>query len=114
MSKRNNEGEVIYNKFAVGLAKQQQQLLSLFGESIGPAIAESHDEKAAAQTTSSLAELRNDGDDEGYIPHIWLHVAAMRLIGKLDLVSAQWSQRKFKTAPSPSASQLPTKDYWKI
>lgn len=67
MSKRNNEGEVIFSQVAVGLAQQQQRLASLFGGSIAPAAAQSHDEQPAAeQSSNSLAELKGDGEDEGY------------------------------------------------
>ncbi|KAJ4350530.1 uncharacterized protein N0V89_009151 [Didymosphaeria variabile] len=64
MSKRNNEGEVLSNKIAVGLAKfQQEHFASLFGSSAS-AVPESHDDKHVEQ--ASIADLRGDGDDEGF------------------------------------------------
>ena len=65
MSKRNNEGDVLFNQVAVALAQQQQRLTSLFGGGIASAAAESHDERLAEQATTSLAELKDEGDDEG-------------------------------------------------
>lgn len=65
MSKRNNDGDVIFNQVAVGLARQQQRLASLFGGGIASVAAVSHDEQLAEQATTSLVELKGEGDDEG-------------------------------------------------
>lgn len=65
MAKRNNEGEVLSNKLAVGLARfQQQQFAALFGDS-APAVAESHDAEPLEQ--ASTASLGRDGDDESCV-----------------------------------------------
>lgn len=68
MSKRNSDGEVLANQFAVRLAQQQQRYANLLGES-PPGVEESHDERPAGveQTSGGLADLKGDADDEGYV-----------------------------------------------
>ena len=62
MSKRNSEGDVLFNRIAVARAKQQATLASLLGLS---ATTESHDETQITETDN--ADLKGgDGDDEQY------------------------------------------------
>ena len=114
MSKRNNEGEVIFSQVAVGLAQQQQRLASLFGGSVAPAAALSHDEQPAGaeQASNSLAELKGDGDDEGCV-HLLLGVFVIILTTITDLVLVRLCQRKSEMAVSPIVYQPHTKGCWK-
>jgi hypothetical protein len=114
MSKRNNEGEVIFSQVAVGLAQQQQRLASLFGESVAPAAALSHDEQPAGaeQTSNSLAELKGDGDDEG-CAHLLFGTFMIILTIDIDLVLVRLCQKKFEMAVSPIVYQPHMRNCWK-
>ncbi|KAF1968803.1 hypothetical protein BU23DRAFT_256364 [Bimuria novae-zelandiae CBS 107.79] len=63
MSKRNNEGEVLSNRVAVGLAQRPPLLLSLLGGN-APAVEESHDEQPPSVSQNALSDLKADGGDD--------------------------------------------------